>query len=164
MPIHDAHTDAERLLRQTWQDEVGTIPIPVDPIRIAGRLGINVYEQVLNENLAGVLMREVGKDPMIVLNEADHPNRKRFTCAHEIGHWIRKTDDEYRYFDKRDAFAAAGVDSEEMYANAFAASLLMPTAHVQDMYDQGFRDYEMALKFQVSLEAMRYRLVNLRLQ
>ncbi len=164
MPTYNAHADAERLLRQVWQDETGGIPIPVDPIQIARRLGIKVFESYLDEDVSGLLVKEVGRDPSIVLNAADSANRKRFTCAHEVGHFLRHGEDEYQYVDKRDAFASAGIGPEEMFANSFAAALLMPAAHVERLNDQGYKDYEMAVTFQVSREAMGHRLRNLGLQ
>lgn len=163
MPPYTPEEDAERLLGQAWVGWAGETPIPVDPIRIASGLGMQVFESPLEEDVSGLLVARVGKDPAIYLNEADSVNRQRFTCAHEIGHYMRRPAGAFQYVDKRDAFAAAGIHPEEMYANAFAAALLMPADHVRTMVDQGLKDFEMALRFKVSTEAMRHRLSNLRL-
>ncbi len=164
MPTSNPQEDAERLLGQLWVDGDGNTPLPVDPIRIANSLGIKVFESALDESVSGLLIKEAGQDPNIFLNDADHVNRQRFTCAHEIGHFLRRPEGEFQYVDRRDHFASAGVSPEEMYANGFAAALLMPAAHVRELHEAGFRDYEMALRFKVSVEAIKNRLNNLRLQ
>lgn len=157
----DASRSAGRLLEHTWGDA-----LPVDPVRIARNLGINVFHAELEPNVSGALVKERGQDPSIVLNAADSPNRKRFTCAHELGHFVRRTEqlDKYEYVDYRDQLSAAGTDDDETYANAFAASLLMPEHHVRRLHRSGMSDLEMALRFDVSREAMQYRLQGLQLQ
>ncbi len=161
MPTYNAPKDAERLLRQAWQDDWGSIPIPVDPLRIARRLGIEVYEALLDDDVSAVLVKKLGQDPTIVLNANDSHNRRRFSCAHELGHFIRKSEDQYEYLDQRAHLASTGIDSEEMFANSFAAALLMPEEQVRAFQREGLQDFEMAVKFDVSLEAMRYRINNL---
>lgn len=161
MPTYSPEEDAQRLLKQSWVDAYGTVPIPVDPIRIAYSLGMQVFESPLEEDVSGLLVKHEGKDPAVYLNEADSVTRQRFTCAHEIGHFMRRPSGAFQYVDKRDAFASAGIHPEEMYANGFAAALLMPADHVRAMGERGLRDFEMALRFKVSPEAMRHRLANL---
>jgi Zn-dependent peptidase ImmA (M78 family) len=156
----DAKKDAERILKTTWG---GEDEIPVDPVRIARKLGIDVVNAQLDPNVAGALVKEVGQDPIIFLNSNDAPNRKRFSCAHEIGHYVKRSDqpDQYEYIDLRDSLASAGSDSEEIYANAFAASLLMPEKTVRKLRRRGHSELELAVRFDVSREAMHYRLKNL---
>ena len=50
-----------------------------------------------------------------------------------------------------------------MFANSFAANLLMPESVVEELHKQGFPDFRMAQKFGVSREAMQFRLENLNL-
>ena len=153
-----ARKDAERVL-DTWGRR-----FPVDPVRIARGLGINVVDVPLGGDVAGALVKEAGTDPLIMLNETDNANRKRFTTAHELGHFVRHTDEEYEYIDRRDTLSSLGQDPEEIYANAFAANLLMPEKDVKRLHGDDVTDYEMALRFGVSREAMRFRLVNLGLK
>jgi Zn-dependent peptidase ImmA (M78 family) len=137
---------------------------PVDPVLIASALGIDVLDAHLDARVSGALVKERGQDPAILLNAEDHPNRKRFTCAHEIGHFVLRSDqpDEYEYIDYRDTiYSPAGEDTEEVYANTFAAALLMPEDEVKRLHGQGKTEIEMALYFDVSREAMHYRLRNL---
>jgi Zn-dependent peptidase ImmA (M78 family) len=154
----EAAKDAERIRATTWGDT-----IPVDPVRIARRLGIHVLDAKLSPTVSGALVKKPGQDPTILLNASDSPNRKRYTCAHEIGHFVKRSDapDQYEYVDLRGPLAAAGQDPEEMYANAFAANLLMPEKEVRRLHREGKGELEMALFFDVSADAMHYRLKNL---
>jgi len=155
---HDPAEDAERILADVWGPD-----LPVDPVRIAGTLGIRVVRAHLDPDMSGALVKELGKDPVILLNAADSPNRQRFSCAHEIGHFVRRSDkpEEYEYVDRRNSLSAMGRDPEEIYANQFAASLLMPSKEVRRLHGEGLSDVQLQLRFDVSLEAMRHRLVNL---
>jgi Zn-dependent peptidase ImmA (M78 family) len=130
---------------------------------IARTLGIDVLDGTLEKNVSGALFKRPGEDPQIILNTIDSPNRKRFTCAHEIGHFVRRSDnpDEYAYVDFRGPLSSAGMEEEEIYANTFAASLLMPEEDVRRFEREGLNDIEMAIRFDVSREAMQYRLKNL---
>lgn len=153
-----AAKDADRILDSVWGGW-----IPVDPVRIARGLGIRVVDAPLDSNVSGALVKEQGQDPTIMLNAADSPNRKRFSCAHEIGHFVRRREqpEKYEYVDYRAGLASTGSDPEEVYANQFAACLLMPEAEVRAAHRQGLDDLDMAIRFDVSREAMQFRLRNL---
>jgi Zn-dependent peptidase ImmA (M78 family) len=153
-----ATEDAERVLADLWDDT-----LPVDPVRIARGLGIKVVTAHLDQDVSGALVKEPQRDPTIVLNATDSPNRTRFTCAHELGHFVKRTraPEEYTYVDHRASLAATGREPHEVYANQFAAALLMPARHVRRLDAEGLTDLQMALRFDVSLEAMQYRLQNL---
>jgi Zn-dependent peptidase ImmA (M78 family) len=158
--MSEAAKDAESVRASAWGDD-----FPVDPVRIARRLGIEVLDAQFAPNVSGALVKRPGQDPVILVNAADSPNRKRFTCAHEIGHFVRRSDspDAYERVDLRGPLASAGQDPEEIYANAFAACLLMPEAEVRRLVKSGKSELELAQYFDVSREAMQYRLQNLRL-
>jgi Zn-dependent peptidase ImmA (M78 family) len=157
----DPTQDAKRVLAEVWGDG-----LPVDPVRIARSLGIKVLTARLDPDVSGALVKELQQDPVILLNAGDSSNRQRFTCAHEIGHFVKRSDtpEEYEYIDRRDALSAMGRDSDEIYANQFAASLLMPAEAVRRLTHAGLSDLQLALRFDVSLEAMQYRLRNLGLR
>jgi len=154
-------TEAERLLLAAWRDDERRLLLPVDPAQIARRFGIKVYEVPMEPDVAAMLIKEAGRDPAIVLNSADSKNRKRFSCAHELGHFVRKSEEQYEYVDRRNDLSAAGTDPEEVFANQFGAGLLMPASEVQRLKKARLKPYEMALKFGVSVEAITYRLQNL---
>jgi Zn-dependent peptidase ImmA (M78 family) len=157
---NEAARDAGRLLREAWGR-----PIPVDPAFIARAAGLRVIEAALDEATLGALIKQPNEDPIIMLNESDSPNRKRFTCAHEIGHFVRRSgkDDEYTRIDLRGPHSATGEDQEEVYANEFAACLLMPEDEVRRLHKDKLTELEMSIRFGVSREAMHIRLDNLKL-
>jgi hypothetical protein len=154
----EAKKDAEAILRTVW----GGYRFPVDPVRISRTLGLTVLDSGrLPEDVAGTIVKEPGRDPLVLLNAFDHPNRKRFTLAHEIGHFTRRGDAAYEYIDRRDTLSSTGTDPDEIYANAFAANLLMPESEVKRLHREGISDLEMALRFGVSRDAVKFRHVNL---
>ena len=155
---YDGAVAASELLEECWD---GTLP--VDPVRVAQSMGVKVLDASLSDDVSGALVKKEGADPSILLNATDSRNRKRFTCAHELGHFIRRTAEphKYEYVDYRDERSSTGTVEEEMFANSFAANLLMPEFLVKSLHGQELPDFRMAKKFGVSQEAMQFRLKNL---
>lgn len=154
---------AKKLLESTW---IGR-GMPVDPVFIATELGVDVLEAELPEDIWGALIKDEDKDPIIVLSVNDSKNRKRFTCAHELGHYAYRlaTDgNKYEYIDLRGNHSSTGNDPEEIFANQFAASLLMPETEVKKLVYQQLPKFLMAQHFGVSDDAIRFRLKNLGLK
>lgn len=152
---------AHELLRTAWVED-GYITIPVDPVEIAQRLGAKVRDADLEPGVSGALMKEPGSDPVIFLNRSDSGNRRRFSCAHELGHLMsRAGQDEYAFVDYRGPMAGQGTDDDEIFANQFAAALLMPEGAVHQLKDNHSTVGTLAAEFGVSLEAMGWRLQNL---
>lgn len=160
----DAEGAAQDVLDRTWGDA-----IPVDPVKIARYLGIQAFEAQLDTGISGVLIKRTDRDPTIIMNNLDSPRRQRFTCAHELGHFVAKSNDpsedqdNYESIDYRDSLSASGLDSAEIWANQFGAALLMPAQKVQECFAQGMTSIDMALAFDVSPDAMQFRLKNLNL-
>ncbi|MGH7564044.1 MAG: ImmA/IrrE family metallo-endopeptidase [Gemmatimonadota bacterium] len=153
----EPEADAGILRRTTWGDR-----IPVDPVRIALDLGFEVRRTTLPQNVSAALIKKRGHDPVIVIEDRDSDNRKRFSVAHELGHYILNAgDEEIERIDYRDTLASEGAERDEIYANKFAAELLMPEDEVKGMWESGDPPWLMAQKFGVSAEALRYRLINL---
>lgn len=155
----EATEEAEKLLDVAWPLRV----IPIDPIAIARTAGLRVLDAALEEDTLGALVKQPYRDPVIMLNASDPDNRKRFTCAHELGHWVRRSDEaeEYTTVDLRGPLSATGDDPDEVFANEFAASLLMPEDDVRRLKMLGRNDVLLSIEFKVSREAMQYRLKNL---
>lgn len=154
---------AEKYRLVFWGEET----FPVDPVTIARHLGVEVLETHLPKDVSGALIKEVDEDPRIILETTDHSNRKRFSCAHELGHYASRveSDDEdrqYEYVDFRNGASATGQDPEEVFANNFAACLLMPESVVRVRLRKSTHA-ELAAYFGVSNEAMKWRLRNLNL-
>jgi len=99
------------------------------------------------------------------VNASDTQNRQRFTCAHEIGHYVRRGQDPNRtsFVDYRDTLAGLGRDTDEIFANQFAAALLMPAPLVVRFRRAGDSISTLAERFGTSVQAMEIRLRNLRL-
>jgi Zn-dependent peptidase ImmA (M78 family) len=154
----EASRDAANLLGATWP-----LAIPVDPISIARRTGLRVVFAPLNDDTIGALIKQPHDEPTIMISERDSDNRKRFTCAHELGHYVRRSEETETYssIDLRSDLSKAGSDPEEVYANEFAACLLMPPNDLRAYHATGLSDLEMAIRFKVSREAMQNRLRNL---
>lgn len=150
-------------------DQSGLLQPPVDVYAVAERLGLDVRTRPLDKELSGFMQRTDG-GAVIAVN-ADHtPNRQRFTLAHELGHWSLDHGDavidSHLY---RDQLASAGENVVEIEANTFAASLLMPAEWLRDdvpasrvlgPLDEDVTD-DLARLYQVSQQAMAFRLMNL---
>ena len=150
-------------------------PVPVESI--ARQLGAKLSYEPFDGNVSGLLYRDGDGDQVIIGVNTLHPEaRQRFTVAHELGHWKlhpgkRVFLDHLVRVDFRDQRSAAATDREEIQANAFAAELLMPRDMiVHEVTHHGLTGSpisvdqlveELAAVFQVSHQAMEYRLVNL---
>jgi hypothetical protein len=133
--------DAWELLKQVWMTQgPGLILLPVDPIAISRRQGIEVLDDnELRPEMSVILRKEPGfRDPEILLNPILTIDRRRFICAHAIGHYSRniemRRNGAWEFVDGRDFFAADS-DPEESYATEFAAELLMPRAVLKELDD-----------------------------
>jgi Zn-dependent peptidase ImmA (M78 family) len=157
----EAERQARWVLEHLWEKKGEKVRLPVDPVQIAHSLGIDVLDARLDPDVYAALVKEEGQDPTILLNGIDSRNRKRFSCAHELGHFMRHSSDEYAYIDRRDVLSAEGTNLEEIYANTFAASLLMPEEEARRLRKADATEIEMAEFFAVSADAMKYRLKNL---
>ncbi len=163
----EAEAAAHDLLKSAWDRNLGNCALPVDPFRIASTLGLKVMRIPLEPDVSGMLAKHPGQDPEVYINMTDSEVRQRFSCAHEIGHYVKRgssgsTDDEWGYIDRRGPSAAHGTNPEEIYANQFAAALLMPEERIKTLEDGGVSPVAMAVAFNVSLEAVTHRLDNLR--
>ncbi|NKC16692.1 MAG: ImmA/IrrE family metallo-endopeptidase [Gammaproteobacteria bacterium] len=147
---------------------------PVDVVALAERLGLTVVLEELDDDVSGLLMVKGGK-AIIVVNAEHHPNRQRFTAAHELAHYaLHNSGADHLFVDRkvffRDEAAATGEDVQEIEANKFAAELLMPKALLgQALEDENidllddFDVHRLARKFKVSEQALGFRLASLQL-
>lgn len=146
-------------------------PVPIE--ELARSLGVQVQCGVLPDELSGLLYRKDSrKKPIIGVNSAHAKVRQRFTIAHELGHMILH--DEPVHVDRgfsvkfRDARSSTAEHRAEIEANQFAAEILMPTQLIRNeikkkSIDMGDDDllHVLANRFQVSVQAMVFRLINL---
>src|SRR5438034_7962595 len=102
---------------------------PVNVEAIAAAIGIVIRKTPTEDDVSGFLFKQGGVS-VIGVNALHHPNRQRFTIAHEIGHFMLDHFDQV-HVDKaivrlRNEASSTGTFREEVEANRFAAELLMP--------------------------------------
>lgn len=142
---------------------------PVRIERIARDLGIEIRSGDLGD-VSGLLVRK-GEAAIIGVNSTQMRQRQRFTIAHELGHFLlhegleHHVDHDYR-INFRSDLSSKATNVDEIEANFFAASILMPkqfldelAAHEAIADDE--KSAELAKLFDVSRHAMSLRLANL---
>lgn len=118
----------------------------------------SLYEEF--KNASGFLLPE---HKIIFVNKTESPGRKRFTIAHEIGHFVLKHNNTniFEYSTnalQRNNLSSKGQDPQEIEANAFAAELLMPENLFRFLCeDVGLSDQELAYEFGVTTNDVEIR-------
>ena len=155
---------------KTLREKFSGIPVPV--IAMAQELGIKIYESYdFTNTQSGSIKKEDGQF-VIYLNGLDSPTRKRFTIAHEMGHFLMHSD----YLNqgkesiteikqpvpilKRPSSSTDVLAEEkkrEIEANCFAAELLMPEEKFKEVFSQANKIDEVANTFNVSPSAVTIR-------
>ena len=116
--------------------------IPI--VQIAEELGFKVYNVTFHDNnIAGIMCdtsipaKPFHEQRVIALNRNDYATRKRFTIAHELGHFLLHcgdTNDFYERYKKGLDRGQRDIGGNE--ANRFAAELLMPKSAVQQVVQE----------------------------
>jgi IrrE N-terminal-like domain len=144
------------VLRRRYQERFGGVEFPVPVEAIAEDLcGLSV-EEVAELEVSGLLLPA---ERRIYVNGAEPQQRRRFTLAHELGHWICQCLEGSAapiYCRAAEIGLDPSVKALEREANVFAAELLMPENEVRAVWE-GDPD-ACAERFGVSGEAMRWRL------
>ena len=144
---------------------------PVDVVSIIKGLGIKYVEGELSDDVSGILDRRDKEKTYIFINEDHHINRKRFSAAHELGHYFLHANSgihvDKQSFWKRDSRSSEGIYTIEIEANRFAAELLMPEEFLLDDindYDDFLENdfiEDLARKYRVSTTAMSIKIQSL---
>lgn len=147
---------AQSILTTHWDKT-----LPINVAKLATSLGIQVEYVDLSDDISGSY-KQTNAGGIIHINTNQHPNRQRFTLAHELGHHVLLHGD--MVDSDETLFRQDGVSNPlEVDANKFAAELLMPEALVNHLIrseDKPTIDY-LSEKFEVSPRAMIIRLKNL---
>jgi Zn-dependent peptidase ImmA (M78 family) len=162
--------EARKILEEL---EITRPPVPVE--KIARHLGAQLRFSPLDGEISGMIYIKDGV-PIIGINSLHHPNRQRFTIAHECGHLLlhRPLITHEIHVDKkfpvlrRDDKSATGTEKIEIQANQFAAELTMPHVlllaelgnNIVDIDDSALIE-RLAQQFKMSTDAMKIRVVNL---
>jgi Zn-dependent peptidase ImmA (M78 family) len=165
----------------------------IETILLKHKVPVNIEEQIRSEGIilnksyldfekgiCGELKKENGKF-IINISWADHYYRKRFTMAHELGHFVLHKDligdgvDDNKEYKKLYRAKNKITNSQEAEANDYAAKVLMPEEAIIALaklteiiklvkgeidIDILWLDY-LSKKFQVSKEAFTIRLAKL---
>jgi len=157
----DPEEAARETLRGTSQDSV-----PVNVKAIARKLGVGFFLRPFPDALSAFLLRGEGR-AVIGVNSNQPPVRQRFSAAHECGHFVLRHADESTF----DYAVPATSDGEppgydwqnEREANTYAAELLMPADRLRQEAATTSLP-RLARRYEVSQEAMSFRLQNLGLR
>jgi len=162
-------SEIEERAREILRDH-GMLEMPVDPVKLANDLGVKVFNAKFGQEGVSGLLAVRGQSPAIYVTADEHPVRKRFTVAHEIGHFVlHLVGRDGDFVDTSDNFRAL-VDPEadwtperrmEWEANVFAAALLMDEELVRRKWQEIGELEGLSRWFQVSRPAMAFRLESL---
>lgn len=151
-----------------------------DVIKFANSQGFRVFSAKLGKYAGAVL---ISKDKLkhfggadikkaILVNGKDNALRRRFTIAHELGHYfLHLSDSERQSIAFRDEVYHGQKDRKEKEADFFAANLLMPEEKIRaamrifDAFSSSGSKYDkikyISRLFDVSLSAAEVRLSHL---
>lgn len=172
--MYAAERRAEEVLRGVpeWLWDGRTLPVPVEDI-VDSHFGLlvrdeddlrsapGVPDELRARELSGLLLpgrREVWVNRSEAL---EWPPRRRFTIAHELGHWCLHKSKDKAVYCRADAVAEGdghpppGIEEE---ANVFAAALLMPAQLIRERYQRDVDFWGLCEQFATSGAAMGRRL------
>ena len=156
-------------------DEFAIVRPPVGIDKTAKKMNARLMYSPLDDELSGMVYIKDGI-PIIGVNALHHPNRQRFTIAHEVGHLVmhRGLIEREVHVDKtflmlrRDTDSTSGTEAVEIEANSFAAEILMPEIMISNALKNNAYDIDdeslisrLAIQFKVSTQAIQFRLGNL---
>ena len=140
---------AEKILNV---EKKNSFPIPI--IKICTNMGFKIYTQELPSNIGGYIVidgelkERFQSDRIISVNCEESSMRRRFTVAHELGHFLFDFDpnESILFYNAFEQDHAEGENrDEELRANRFAAELLMPEAE----FVKKFQEYKVAYRDQL---------------
>lgn len=186
IPTLQSIYELDEYLKEKFEYSIFENAPPIDLDKIAKLLGIEVSESaptdVSNLNTIGTITLQQDGPAKVWINslENSYIPRRRFTLAHEIGHFcMHRSESLTTFVDTKGTMnrSESYWDSNESEANNFAADLLMPAHLVKSVGKKIISEYKaenevekmplsifkerLAVKFKVSSVAMEYRLKNL---
>nr|WP_315394811.1 ImmA/IrrE family metallo-endopeptidase [uncultured Sphingobacterium sp.] len=163
--------DTKSFINEVFSDN-SEIELPVKIEHIIKKMKIDLVNYTFDDEISGVLVLNDNQST-IGINQSHSDVRKRFTMAHELGHFVLHKDKGNMFMDKvlfrksSQEYSSQDVQLEKE-ANYFAANILMPEKAVRMQFANSLNDFyddsniqNLAEKFKVSSSAMTYRLINL---
>lgn len=141
----------------------------IDVVKLAEKLNISIFEKLLPDNEPGYIsFDEADNSFYITVNSNNHINRKRFTIAHELAHFVLHKE-EIKLNKQIDRLGSKSLKkAEEEKADRLASEILIPTKSLRrslsgygmkngDIITESIID-KLVKKFNVSKVAMIIRL------
>lgn len=151
-------SNADQVLQAAKDMKIQTCPL--DIYALCETLGVTIIEVDLPDNSSGSLKQENGQW-ICRVNKKHHATRKRFTVAHELGHFLLHKDDRIQFEDvelyRTDHEYSPEDKKMEEEANRFASEILMPEDVFKSAILQGKSLAEIAKEFAVSPIAAEVR-------
>jgi IrrE N-terminal-like domain len=160
--------------RYVWDGE--SLPVPIEDIadthvgllvRDVGDLSTAPGAPTLSDGhaLSGLLLPALGEIWVNAGEAREWPPRRRFTIAHELGHWSLHRHDERSVFCRSSviepdpAVRRSELPPHEQEANVFGAAVLMPARLIREQYIDCHGDFDrLCGRFGASGAAMGRRL------
>ncbi len=154
------------------ETDLGVAPIKI--VSIANFYGFKIYEMQMDNSISGLIMADdkniqgFDSNRIIVVNSNHTAQRKRFTIAHELGHYFNQGRPSQCYAHRD----SGNYGPAERDANSFASAILMPEDEIVREVNNfkksrvgEFPDYQIAHyisdAFDVSQSAAEFRLKKL---
>lgn len=125
------------LKTEEFLKEANAYEIPVTFSKIRKHYDIEMVEVDFSQfpnKIEGAIVKENGK-VKIYVEKKNHINRKRFTLAHELGHFVYEMENGLKDYQEV-YFRSEKFSESEARADYFAASLLMPITLITNEFNE----------------------------
>ena len=138
------------------------LSIEVSVVLIAENIGYQVLAFDPTESIENVSGAIVNASKTIYINGDEHPYRRRYTIAHEIGHAMLHQDRAHIIDYRQNMINFSGGSQIEDEAHQFAMELLMPAAKFKTLSRAlDNKADEIAVRFGVPIDVVTRRAVTL---
>jgi len=177
MEIEEAGPNPVRIAREVHR-QLGEVDGAVDLKHLANHLDIHEIKYEPLVNIEGALVTDASRAcGSILVNSKSRKTRRRFTIAHELGHylnlshvesaengfWCNKSDLNVNKLNR--LIGPDRQENQEVEANRFASELLMPSRQIKRSLSEEIcleEVFSLAKIYGVSKEAMARRYAELR--
>ncbi len=127
-PKQQAEDDAQEL---RWWLGLGPGPVRDIMTLLEMQIGIRVYSYPIDSSISGLFAWHEALGACMLFNSKHPPQRRKFTAAHELGHFMSMRATPTVLMAKKQP-----KSREEQYANCFASAFLMPKQAVRQRFAQ----------------------------